>query len=146
MTTSATITTFVSKCPMCGKEGHKEIIERIPKNGVLIRFIHNDDKEQSTTTTTKHEWARYSSSNLERHKIRRNPKRMRCPECGKIGTINKYQPNDKKPWIYDYLIVHEAIRGKWGKGKNKVQRRNRCYIKVPEQRDLILKKLGLFVK
>ena len=142
MSNTITTTTIihVSRCPICSKEGQRKVVEKLPKGGLYVRFIHNDK--------SLHEWAEHNTSgDADTMKIRRDPKRMRCPlpDCGKIGVINKFNPDDAKPWVYEYLIVHEAIKGKWGKGKSKVRRRKRHYIRVPEQRDKILKKLKLFI-
>jgi len=44
-----------------------------------------------------------------------------------------------------YLVVHEPIGGEWGR-KSKVKSVRRCYINDPDQRDIILRKLGRYIE
>ena len=75
----------------------------------------------------------------------RNPTRIKCPKCGKIGRINEYKPNiRKKPEIIAYFVAHEKVKGIWGKNKT-VARLRRCYIRDIEQRNIVLKKLGRYI-
>ncbi len=123
----------LSKCPICDKEGAKEIIERLPNDGVFVRLVHLDG--------SVHDWAEYYSND---HRLVREPKRMHCPICGKMGRINSWHPNPTKPWIINYQIVHGEIQGTWG--KQKLQRRERHDIKDQSHRDQILKRLGRYIE
>lgn len=51
----------------------------------------------------------------------------------------------KKKENVSYLVVHEPIGGEWER-KSKVKRVRRCYINNPNQRNVILKKLGRYIQ
>jgi hypothetical protein len=75
----------------------------------------------------------------------RKPIRIKCPRCGKMGRINEYKPDlRERPENVAYFVAHEKLEGKWGKDKA-ISKLRRCYIRDPEQRDIILIKLGRYI-
>jgi hypothetical protein len=120
----------LSKCPICDKEGIKQIVERLPKDGLFMRLTHLDG--------SVHDWGEYYSND---HKETRDPKRIHCPKCGKLGIVNSWNPDAKQPWIIKYYVRHGKI--KYGKGNSRSQ--DRCMIEDSAQRDQILKKLGRYI-
>ena len=75
----------------------------------------------------------------------REPKIIVCPVCNKRGRINGYHPHGTPPNVVEYLVTHEKLSGTWGRGKNKISKRRRCYIKKPKDRITTLKKLGRYI-
>jgi|SRR5580765_656281 len=127
----------IHQCPICGQAGSKDAIERLPHHAILMKIQHEDG--------TEHKWAqRNSLEGIGLHRIKKNPVRMHCPKCGRIGRISGYHPNPREPAI-EYLIVHEKVKGTWGKDKS-TKKRRRCYITEQEQRNTILKKLGRYIR
>jgi len=113
-------------------------VEKLPDGGTLIKAIHRDGKECT--------WAEYDTIEGMMKKDRVvKPKIIVCPACMKRGRINHYYPKKGKKENVGYVVVHEAIGGEWGR-KGKVKRVRRCYIKEPNQRDIILKKLGRYIR
>lgn len=99
-----------SPCAKCGKIAIESPVEILPKDGVLMRAIHEDG--------TEHRWAEYSSMFVGRdRKERIDTTRIRCPcilvkgprkgeICGKIGRVNPYHPDIKNhPEVIEYQIV-----------------------------------------
>ena len=127
------VQTTLQKCPICKIEGTKTIVETLPANAVFIRFVHTDG--------STHEYAEYY--NMER-KITKQPTTVICPKCNKVGRLGWMRRNQNKPWIIRYYLMHEKIKGNWGVGKHDKHRR--CYIIEPDQRNLLLKRVGFFVK
>lgn len=127
-------------CHVCNHIATVVPVERLPNNGVLMKAIHSDANRIS------HSWAEYKSFWDVGQRKPRNPTRIKCPKCGKIGRINEYKPNiQKKPEIVAYFVAHEKVKGIWGKNKT-VAKLRRCYIRDPEQRDIVLKKLGRYIR
>lgn len=110
-------------------------VEKLPKSGIKMVAVHDDG--------IRHEWVRYDSiTQIGKHPPNKpNPKRIVCPKCGKRGRINAFR-NSKNTKIA-YLVVHEKLPGYWG--KSAVPKRRRCYIRDPDHRDIILKKLGRYI-
>jgi hypothetical protein len=146
-----------SPCAVCGKEGIESQIERLPKGGILYRAIHEEDG-----TETEHRWAEYTSITVGRERRERNEDKtkIKCPKilekgprkgqvCNRLGRINSFHRDiDKHPEEISYQVVHGKLsvrkHGTWGKEKQ--PKRDRCYIDVPEQRNMILKKLGYYIE
>jgi hypothetical protein len=132
-----------SPCGKCGIEGIESPVELLPKGGILMRAVHDDG--------TVHKWAEYSSMYLGRERKTEGENVIYCPKCAaegknKKGMVNAYHPDiANHPEQIEYQILHEKIKGTWGK-HNKRQRRNRCYITDKDQRDIILKKLGRYIE
>lgn len=114
-----------------------EPVEKLPNNAIEFIATHPDG--------TIHKWVEYPSieavGRQEHRKM--NPKMINCPKCHKRGRVNGY--NNYKDGTFNYVVVHEKIDGKWGRGKNTTSRRRRCYIYNKTQRDSILKKLGRLI-
>ena len=72
------------------------------------------------------------------------PKIIICPVCHKRGRVNDFHPDKARPDLVDYVVVHEKLRGAWGKNKA-VRKRRRCYITKLIDREAILKKLGRYI-
>jgi hypothetical protein len=127
-------------CVVCGLEGIESVVERLPKAGILIQCIHDKDG-------SKHQWARYDSLNDAGKQPEKphDPKIIICPKCGKKGRINEYHPYTKRPGVVVYLVTHGYLDGTWGKGNNIIRRRERCYIRNPEHRNIVLGKLGRLI-
>jgi len=127
-------------CHVCNESAIVFPVERLSNNGIVMKAVHSDAKK------TIHKWAEYKSIfDIGRGKGR-NPIKIKCPSCGKIGRINEYKPDlKKKPEVVAYYVAHEKLKGTWGKNKT-VSKLRRCYIKDPKQRDIILKKLGRYIE
>lgn len=131
-----------SICGKCGDEAIESPVEMLPKDGVLMRAIHTDG--------TEHRWAEYSSMFVGRDRKSRNDETMiMCPRCGKRGRVNSWRRNiQEHPEVYDYQVIHEKLsvgkHGTWG--KDKMPKRKRCNITDLAQRDILLKKLGLYIE
>jgi hypothetical protein len=126
-------------CPLCGKEGVIHSIEMLPKNGISMECIHGDGE--------RHQWAEYESMEAVIAKNNRKPdgpKIIICPVCHKRGRVNDFHPDKARPDLVDYVVVHEKLRGAWGKNKA-VRKRRRCYITKLIDREAILKKLGRYI-
>ena len=138
--TKPTATETVSNiCHVCNHSATVVPIERLPNNGIVMKATHSD------VNMTTHSWAEYKSFWDVGQRKPRSPTRIKCPKCGKLGRINEYKPDiRKKPEIVTYFVVHEKLKGIWGKDKT-VARLRRCYIRDPEQRDIVLKKLGRYI-
>lgn len=122
-------------CYTCSKKAEVKAVERLPNSGILIHAIHGDG--------TIHKWTEYSSvEKVGKQPRDMRPQEIRCPKCGKIGKAIGYR--DGKGEIR-YYVKHGKIGGVWGKGKMKVARSERCYM-TPKQKDVVLKKLGRFIK
>lgn len=131
---------IIRTCPVCGLKGIQRAIELLPRAGILIGLTHLIGGKEK-----EHVWAKYGSlSELAAHdKKPRNPRTINCPNCHKRGRVNHYIPYKKMPYIVAYYVEHEKLEGTWG--KDKVQKTRRCYIKDPEQRTEILKRLKRYI-
>jgi endogenous inhibitor of DNA gyrase (YacG/DUF329 family) len=127
------------KCPICNEPGVRRAIERLPKAGLAMGCFHADG--------TVHRWAEFSSIDdmivKNKRKDGSDPRIIICPECGHKGRINDYHRNPQRPDVIAYVVIHEKIKGTWGKEKK--QRYKRHWISKKEQRDIILKKLGRYI-
>ena len=132
---ATTILTCV--CPLCGEDGRVRTMEILPDNGLSMECIHKEN--------VRHTWAEFDSHDIITAKQKgREPKIIVCPVCNKKGRINGFTPTGKPPSVVEYVVVHGKIKGTWGKHKS-VRRRERCYIKKPEHRIAVLKKLRRYV-
>lgn len=125
-------------CIKCRKPALREQpIELLPDGGTMMKAVHPNGKECR--------WAEYDNIDdvMEGRKKTKNPRIIVCPACSKKGRINYSHPDKNK--MVTYFVVHEPIGGEWGR-KGKVKRVRRCYITNPERRDIILKKLGRYIK
>jgi hypothetical protein len=142
MSQNRTVLDRVNTCPLCGLEGIQRAVELLPKAGTLMRLRHPNG--------TEHRWAEYDSIYSLAVQTRKtiNPQRMHCPKCKKhkIGRIGMYHSERRKPHDVKYFIVHEKIKGTWGKSKQ--QKYSRCYIGKDEKeyRDAILKRLHRYIR
>lgn len=103
-----------------------------------MECIHEDE--------STHKWAEYGSMQavVDKNKRNVNPKIIICPVCNRRGRVNAYHPNKQIHDHVEYLVTHEKVEGMWGKD-NKIAKRRRCYIKKPNDRVAILKKLGRYI-
>ena len=134
-----TILTLDPKCPLCRLPGRIYSIEYLPKNGEYKECIHYDN--------SVHKWAEYAVAGDITDKNKRKvskPDRIVCPKCKKRGRVNDFLEDLRKPYEVSYVVVHEKLKGTWGKAGTMAKRR-RCYIRDKEQRDYILKRLGRYI-
>lgn len=123
-------------CVICGRLGIEKRSEVLPDKGTLIKVFHND-----ATECAFEEYPSISTF-LIREKRNRDPKIMICPICKQNGRISWYRPNkDKKIHNWKYLVVHESLKGYWGRSQ-KIKRYRRCYLKTGDQRREALRELG----
>jgi hypothetical protein len=127
----------VDRCLVCDAEGKTIPLEILPNGGVLYSMNHKNG--------IVHEWGQIPSMEIlfKTEKATPESRRLVCPKCNRRGRINAFIPNPKKPYKFDYVVVHGKIKGTWG--KNKLQKRDRCYILDKDQRDIILKKVGRYI-
>lgn len=132
-------TEIYKSCAICGNPGVEKHSEVLPDKGILIKVFHGDGKICEFV-----EYASVSSFLMERGKKKKDPKMMDCPKCGYEGRIANYRPKKAKQFHkWDYLIVHEQIKGFWGKD-HKIKKQRRCYMTTEQQRDKVLKTLGRY--
>jgi predicted RNA-binding Zn-ribbon protein involved in translation (DUF1610 family) len=128
----------VYKCPKCGEMAEISTVAYLPKGGRLVKAVHQNKE------VPEHRWVGYSDLNQfgKQPKKKRNPIRMHCPKCGKIGTVNEhYQTKDKfKPENIQFIFLHERLKGIWGKNRHAQYRR--CYVMKKDHVDDVLRKLG----
>ena len=127
-------------CHVCNLGATVMPVERLSNNGIVMEAVHSD------VNRTIHLWAEYKSFwDLGKRKPRK-PIRIKCPRCGKMGRINEYKPDlHERPENVAYFVAHEKLQGKWGKNKA-IAKLRRCYIRDPEQRDIVLMKLGRYIR
>jgi len=121
------------KCSLCNIPSTLRPVERLPNNAIEIIATHPDG--------TTHKWVEYPSFEAVGKQDTRNkidPRIINCPICHKRGRINGF--NNFKSGHFNYVVVHERIEGTWGKLHH--ARRRRCYITTPEQRRIVLRRLG----
>ncbi len=122
------------RCMVCMQEAQSIIaVERLPDDGLLWKAKHENG--------THHVWTEHPSFFIQKKK--RLPTKIKCPKCGKIGRVNAFTHSNNSYKI-NYYVAHEQRPGTWGK-KGTMKRMRRCYISDPEQREIILKKLGRFI-
>jgi hypothetical protein len=128
-----------TKCLRCNEPAIIVAVERLPNRGIAYKAIHDD-----ATASKDHEWAEYKTAeDSGRQDYVKNPKIINCPRCHKRGRIG-YGARTRQPYRVYYHVVHEQIKGRWGKEKQMAKRR-RCYIFDPKQRIIILKRLGRYI-
>lgn len=121
-------------CRICLKPAEIKIT-RQQQNAVVMEGRHDDG--------TIHTWLKYNSMLLNTRKRGEKPDRIKCPKCGKIGSVNQFRRDARNPLKTEYVIVHEKIKGLWG--VKKMQRHRRCFIRDKKATDAIDKKLGRYV-
>ena len=104
--TKPTVTVPVSDlCHVCNRSATVVPVERLSNNGIVMKAIHSDANK------TIHRWAEYKSFWDVGQRKPKNPTRIKCPKCGKIGRINEYKSDiRKKPEIVAYFVAHEKLR------------------------------------
>jgi hypothetical protein len=132
-----------SFCSLCQKSGLVRKVELMPKAGVLWECIHDNIDNNSSPNGEKirHTWTRFGSLDEmyeanERQK-KTKPIFINCPQCNNRGIIKYYR---KKGLAAVYYIAHYKKDRRLASRKQLKEKR--CIIK-PENRHIILKKLGL---
>lgn len=130
-------------CLICSREATRHAVEVLPDGGVLLMVAHEDGKI--------HKWAEYANIldvTAKKKKKSRSPTFIKCPKCGKKGRLNWardiHAAKDERPFTIKYIVIHEKIRGTWGKEK-KVAKRKRHQTFTPDQRISILKQIGRYI-
>ena len=135
-----TITTIESTykiCMMCLKPADVKVTGQ-QKNALIFEAKHDDGKV--------HTWLKYNTMDLNAKRPGKPVNRIICPKCNKKGIVNQYRLNSRDPLKTAYVIVHEKIAGRWGKGgKSEMQKRSRCFIRDEETMKKIDRKLKRYV-